>query len=199
MVTTWLISPGYDLIRGSDPPPTLFLDLDSKNGKPHGRFFSYSLFVVLTTHPRPIFFTPFPKCLVPSLYYLPQAPTHTMTTPQPTPQPKRINDAQVQQIRQLYADGQSQSQIAKSFGMRQTNVSKIVRGDTHKNAPGPINKVGRASGERHGLTKLSTEEVAQMRTMRTELGTSYNDLSRVFNLSPTQCRLICMGVARVNG
>ena len=145
--------------------------------------------------------------------------THTMTTPQPKrindaqvqqiPKrindaqvqqiPKRINDAQVQQIRQLYADGQSQSQIAKSFGMRQTNVSKIVRGDTHKNAPGPINKVGRASGERHGLTKLSTEEVAQMRTMRTELGTSYNDLSRVFNLSPTQCRLICMGVARLNG
>ena len=32
MVTAWLIDPGYDLIRGSDSPPTLFLDLDSKNG-----------------------------------------------------------------------------------------------------------------------------------------------------------------------
>jgi DNA-binding transcriptional regulator YiaG len=116
-----------------------------------------------------------------------------------TPQPKRINDAQVQQIRLLYQDGLSQSKIAMRFGMKQTNVSKIVRGDTHRNAPGPINKVGRATGERHGLTKISTEEVGQMRNMRTELGTSYNDLSRIFNLSPTQCRLICMGVARVNG
>ena len=195
MVTAWLIDPGYDLIRGSDPPPTLFLDLDSKNADQRMDFTQIWNTHLIPHTPRPIFFTTFPKCLVPSTYYLPQAPTHTMTTPQP----KRINDAQVQQIRQLYADGQSQSQIAKSFGMRQTNVSKIVRGDTHKNAPGPINKVGRASGERHGLTKLSTEEVAQMRTMRTELGTSYNDLSRVFNLSPTQCRLICMGVARLNG
>lgn len=195
MVTAWLIDPGYDLIRGSDPPPTLFLDLDSKNADQRMDFTQIWNTHLIPHTPAPIFFTTFPKCLVPSTYYLPQAPTHTMTTPQP----KRINDAQVQQIRQLYADGQSQSQIAKSFGMRQTNVSKIVRGDTHKNAPGPINKVGRASGERHGLTKLSTEEVAQMRTMRTELGTSYNDLSRVFNLSPTQCRLICMGVARLNG
>ena len=111
----------------------------------------------------------------------------------------KIDNNQVQKIRELYAEGHSQSRIAMRFGIRQTNVSKIVRGDTHRNAPGPINKVGRATGERHGLTKLSTEEVGQMRTMRTELGTSYNDLSRVFNLSPTQCRLICTGVARVNG
>jgi hypothetical protein len=61
MVTARLIDPGYDLIRGSDPPPTLFLGWGSKNGKPHGRFFSYSLFVVLTTHPHPKFFHPISK------------------------------------------------------------------------------------------------------------------------------------------
>lgn len=35
MVTAWLIDPGYDLIRCSDPPPTLFLGCGGKNGNIH--------------------------------------------------------------------------------------------------------------------------------------------------------------------
>jgi transcriptional regulator len=109
-----------------------------------------------------------------------------------------FNNAQILEMRELYAAGATQAELGKRFGTRQTNVSKIVSGQTHKDAPGPITQTGRASGERHPLRKLTTQQVQDIRLYR-ELGMSYREIADTFGVSPGQVRSIALGEARVNG
>ena len=78
MVTAWLIDPGYDLIRGSDPPPTLFLDLDSKNADQRMDFTQIWNTHLIPHTPRPNFFHHIPK-MPSTINLLPTTSTHPPT------------------------------------------------------------------------------------------------------------------------
>ena len=110
-----------------------------------------------------------------------------------------LNDDQVTQIRAAYAKGARQVDLAKRFGVRQTTISSVVTGVLHRKAPGPITNTFRATGERHGLVKLSSEQVDELRLTREIQPMSYRDLGNLFGISPSQARAICIGKVRKNG
>lgn len=49
----------------------------------------------------------------------------------------KLTDEQVLEIRALYLEGSTQMELAKQFSTRQGNISKIVRGIAHSDAPKP--------------------------------------------------------------
>lgn len=59
----------------------------------------------------------------------------------------RLSDADVVEIRRLYAAGQSQATIAAQFGIRQNYVSKLVRGAMRCAAGGIITRRGKRRGK----------------------------------------------------
>jgi predicted DNA-binding protein (UPF0251 family) len=109
-----------------------------------------------------------------------------------------ISAEQAEAIRNEYAKGATQKSLGLKYGTRQTNISRIVMGQTHKKAGGPLFTIGRAEGERHGLVKLTTAQVQDLRLYR-ELGYTYAELSEKFGISRCQCRAIAIGQARKNG
>lgn len=109
-----------------------------------------------------------------------------------------ISDQSVIEIREAYASGVTQAELAKLYQCRQTNISKIIRGDTRANVAGPLSQPGRASGERHGLSKLTTAQVIEIRGLR-ELGVKFKDIAGMFSISQTQARQVALGLARKNG
>jgi DNA-binding MarR family transcriptional regulator len=110
-----------------------------------------------------------------------------------------LTDTQVHAIRNLYAKGARQIDLAKHFKVRQTTISSVVTGILHKDAPGPLTHTFRASGERHGLSKLTTEQVEQLRLAREIQPLSYRELGKMFGITASQARAICIGKARKNG
>lgn len=110
-----------------------------------------------------------------------------------------LNNTQVTQIRTLYARGVKQADLAKQFNVRQTTISSIVTGILHKKADGPITRTFRATGERHGLTKLSSNQVEELKLAREIQPLSYRELGVMFGISASQARAICIGKARKHG
>lgn len=110
-----------------------------------------------------------------------------------------LNNTQVHAIRNLYAKGARQIDLANHFKVRQTTISSIVTGLLHKDAPGPLTHTHRASGQRHGLAKLSTKQVEELRLAREIQPLSYRDLGKMFGITASQARAICIGKARKNG
>ena len=109
-----------------------------------------------------------------------------------------FNNQQVQEIRELYAKGAKQIDLAKKYGTRQTNISKIVSGTTHRLAPGPITLMGRAKGERHPKCTISKEEVTDIRLLH-ELGYSFKEIAERMNVSQSQARAIALNLVRKDG
>lgn len=110
----------------------------------------------------------------------------------------KLNQADVIAMREAYADGATQLSLAAKYGLRQTAVSKVVCGLVHRDAGGPITNTGRASGERHGKSKLTSAQVDDLRFMHS-LGYTNNELGERFGISTSQVRLIANGTARANG
>jgi hypothetical protein len=109
-----------------------------------------------------------------------------------------LTEQAVIEIREAYASGVTQKELADLYRCRQTNISKIVRGDTRANVAGPLIQTGRASGERHGLSKLTTAQVKELRLHR-ELGYTFKELGVIFGIGQTQARQIALGLARKDG
>ena len=110
-----------------------------------------------------------------------------------------LTDTQVHAIRNLYAKGAKQIDLAKHFKVRQTTISSVVTGLLHKDAPGPLTHTHRASGERHGLAKLTTSQVEELRLTKQIQDISYRDLGKMFGITASQARAIYVGKARKNG
>lgn len=110
-----------------------------------------------------------------------------------------LTNTQIHAIRNLYAKGAKQIDLANHFGVRQTTISSVVTGLLHKDAPGPITHTFRASGERHGLAKLSTAQVEQLRLTKQMQDISYRALAKQFGITASQARAICLLKARKNG
>lgn len=110
-----------------------------------------------------------------------------------------LNENQVEFIRTAYAKGARQIDLAEQFGVRQTTISSVVTGILHKKVAGPITNTFRATGERHGLAKLSSAQVEELKLTREIQPMSYRKLGDLFGISPSQARAICIGRARKNG
>lgn len=111
-----------------------------------------------------------------------------------------LSDTQVHAIRNLYAKGAKQIDLAKHFGVRQTTISSVVMGLLHKSAPGPITHTFRATGQRHGLAKLTSAQVQDLRlTKEIQPTISYRDLGKMFDICASQARAISTGKARTRG
>lgn len=110
-----------------------------------------------------------------------------------------LTNTQVHAIRNLYAKGAKQIDLAKHFKVRQTTISSVVTGILHKDAPGPITHTFRASGERHGLARVTTAQVEELRLTKQIQDISYRELGKMFGISASQARAIAIGEARKNG
>jgi predicted transcriptional regulator len=74
----------------------------------------------------------------------------------------RLTASDVVEMRMKYAAGQSQSQLAEQYGIRQNVVSKIVTGERWRSAGGPIIKQDRkwrrmTSQERQSAIELARQ------------------------------------------
>ena len=107
-----------------------------------------------------------------------------------------LSNEEILAIRNSYARGTDQKTLAMKYRCRQTNISKIVRGDTHADVGGPRTKTGRASGDRHGLMKITDARVKELREAHAIFGYPYAELAKLFGISATQVRLIIIGKAR---
>lgn len=54
--------------------------------------------------------------------------------------PSALSFEQVKKIRFLYVAGNSQLYLAKLYGVSQSQISSLVRGESYKNALGPVKK-----------------------------------------------------------
>ena len=102
-----------------------------------------------------------------------------------------LNNEQVRQIREAYAKGALQKDLGKQYGLRQTTISKVVCGETHIDAGGPITHMGRAKGNRHPLAKMTEAAVLEMRFMHDALETPPSELAAMFGITVGQARAIC--------
>lgn len=109
-----------------------------------------------------------------------------------------LNDTEVILLREDYANGASQQELADAYGVSQTNVSKIVLGHTRLRAGGPLKPQGPAEGMRHGRTVLSTATIEELRADR-ELGFSYSALARMYGTSVSHARAIALNEVRRHG
>lgn len=56
---------------------------------------------------------------------------------------RRFTDEQVRKIRQAYADGVGQGQLAFYWNVNKKVIQDMVHGRTYKNVSGPLSKPGR--------------------------------------------------------
>jgi hypothetical protein len=81
----------------------------------------------------------------------------------------KLNDQQVVEIRDQYAQGKFQHEIAKSFGVARSRIAKIVTGLEWKHVGGPTHKPGEAAdrsvhtGSKNGRAILNEELVSQIK------------------------------------
>jgi hypothetical protein len=88
-------------------------------------------------------------------------------------------------IRQAYADGARQDDLAAEWGLGQPTIGKIIRGERWGTAGGPIT-VGakrRATGLRNVNGKLNPEQVAEIRRIYALGGTSQAAIAARFGVS----------------
>ena len=75
---------------------------------------------------------------------------------------RKLSDEQVVEIRNRYANGETQTALAIEFGVSHQTIGAIVRGKTYKDVPGPLTKNCRGT-QRSKLRKFSDEQVFQIR------------------------------------
>lgn len=75
----------------------------------------------------------------------------------------RLTEAEVCEMRALYAEGVPQPALARRYGVLESVVGNAVIGTTWAYLPGAVERRGIASGERHGHRKLTWEAVRRIR------------------------------------
>ena len=88
----------------------------------------------------------------------------------------KCNCARVREIRQAYASGEAQHNLALRFELAQSTLSDLIRGVTWKHCNGPVNC------QKHANAKLSCEQVVKVREARTK-GRKIKDIAAEFNVS----------------
>lgn len=75
----------------------------------------------------------------------------------------KLQAAQVVEVRQRYADGESAKVLAKSVGLTIQAFYQVVTGQTWKGVGGPITQRGHAKGKDVGSSKLQEDDVRHIR------------------------------------
>lgn len=89
----------------------------------------------------------------------------------------------------IRADCRTQAAIAKAYGLRQQEVSRIKRGDRWVHAGGPIVREPARRGERHHQAKLTADSVRQIRAD----GRSNQEIAETHGVSRSTIREIKRG------
>jgi len=94
---------------------------------------------------------------------------------------RKLSPLQVEEIRSLYRVGDlTQQELASRYGVRQTNISEIIRGSTWKELSFPSPPLYRGENVRHSrLTEQKVKEAIELRN----LGWSLPKLSRLLGAS----------------
>lgn len=94
----------------------------------------------------------------------------------------KLTTADVAEIRQRYADGETQTSIAREYGMSPATIGSVVAGQTWRHADGPVTPPQGHSGETHPNAKLTWAAVADIRS-RSAAGETAAALAREFGVS----------------
>lgn len=90
---------------------------------------------------------------------------------------------EVEEVKRLHAEGRSFSDIARRLGGTRQSAAKIVRGESYQNA-------GR---RKSSLTKLSDNQVRELRSLYASGDYSQQDLANKFGIHQTAASLIIRG------
>jgi len=97
-------------------------------------------------------------------------------------------------IRNRHANGEKTSHLAKEYGIPDTDINRIKRGDSWKHVGGPTYNPKTKKGIANGLAKLTEDQVREIRK-RSKAGQSANSMAKVLNMHRTTIQAI---VARRN-
>jgi DNA-binding MarR family transcriptional regulator len=104
---------------------------------------------------------------------------------------------QVLEIRRRYANGEGhQYQLAEEYGVSQSTVSRIVRGEVWAEASGPVGPGRPHRGGRHHHAKLSTDQVREIREKYATGGITQRDLAERYGVSTKHISEILRGNKR---
>lgn len=96
-----------------------------------------------------------------------------------------LSDREIELMRDAVANGSTQRAIAKIYGISESHVSTIIRGRKRHTAAGQTRA-------RHGLAKLTEEEVYEMYDLH-EKGWTPTQLGKHFNVSDATAHCIVTG------
>lgn len=98
----------------------------------------------------------------------------------------KVTDEDAQEIRQIYASGgASQKSLGQAYGLSQSDVGKIVRGETWQHAGGPITIHGGGKGiprSKAGKRALSEDQAMDLLIAHHYQGKTISDLSRQYEI-----------------
>ena len=105
----------------------------------------------------------------------------------------KLTSAAVIEIRARIADGALLTDVAAAFGVAPTIISGVAMGKYWKSVPGALAPEDRiphqVRGEGHGRSKLTVQQVIEIRRRRSE-GVRYDNLAVEFGVSPSAIGLI---------
>jgi len=106
----------------------------------------------------------------------------------------KIHPAAVVRLRQRYALGRvSMYALARQYGLSESQVGRILRGESRKQAAGPT--TGRQmrhtpKGETNGRSKLTSQEVRRARARYDRGGVTQADLAEAYGLTRVGMHLV---------
>lgn len=104
----------------------------------------------------------------------------------------KLTSAAAQSIRERYVAGEGTTQLAEEFGVTRQSLYCLLRGTTWKHAGGPRSEIRRMYGENVPTSKMTTDQVAQLRGLY-ESGWTLYDLAPRFGLAPQTVSNIVRG------
>jgi hypothetical protein len=99
-----------------------------------------------------------------------------------------LSDAQVKELRERHAAGESCVSLARAYGRNQANVTQIVTGQVRMGASGPIRDAAIKQ-------RLTDEQVDEIRN-RVAGGESQSEVAKAFRVDVSHVNKICHGNAR---
>lgn len=104
----------------------------------------------------------------------------------------KLTENIVEQARILHAEGATATVLAAQFDVTISSMSKILKGEFWKHAPGPTTTEKKHSrGEGHHMSKVTPEIVQAIRADHSR-GVTYAELARRYGLTSVPIRAICL-------
>jgi len=102
---------------------------------------------------------------------------------------RKLSSDEVAEIRSRYAlGGVRQIDLANEYGIARETARLMIRGETRKNADGPITRRGRTHGR-----KLTLDQVAEIRDRVAQKATTLSALASEFEMSTSTLSNIVRG------